>query len=273
MTFDIITDLAFGAPLHCLRDSKSHEWISIAYASLKAGGLRATRMSYRLVWWYDAFRSLFMDIATMQKRSRLFAEKTSEAVSKRLEQLEQNPNDGKGDFVSYVPLHDDKNTRKNLSRKELDTNAVLFMIAGSETTATTLAGISFLLLKHPDAHAKLTHEIRTTFAAAEDITFERTARLEYLTAVITEALRVYPPVPTGFARKAPRGGGFVSGYFVPEGTRLYVSQHAANHSTRNFVNPDKFAPERWLGAEEYKADNKAVANPFSFGPANCIGKK
>jgi cytochrome P450 len=55
-------------------------------------------------------------------------------------------------------------------------------------------------------------------------------------------------------------------------TSVSVSQWPANHSSRNFKKPDKFVPERFLGDPEYNDDNRAVLNPFSFGPRNCLGK-
>jgi cytochrome P450 len=57
---------------------------------------------------------------------------------------------------------------------------------------------------------------------------------------------------------------------------VYVSQHTANHSPRNYTDPDAYIPERWLGVdapERYKDDNRAATQPFSFGPRNCLGKK
>ena len=56
-------------------------------------------------------------------------------------------------------------------------------------------------------------------------------------------------------------------------TAVYVSQHATYHSERNFKDADSFVPERWLGDERYKDDNRIAVNPFSFGPRNCLGKK
>lgn len=56
-------------------------------------------------------------------------------------------------------------------------------------------------------------------------------------------------------------------------TSVYMSQYAANHSPRNFKDPDAFVPERWLEDERYEDDNRAAMNPFSFGPRNCLGKK
>jgi cytochrome P450 len=56
-------------------------------------------------------------------------------------------------------------------------------------------------------------------------------------------------------------------------TSVYVSQHAANHSPRNYTDPDAYIPERWLGDERFKNDNYAATQPFSFGARNCAGKK
>jgi cytochrome P450 len=46
-----------------------------------------------------------------------------------------------------------------------------------------------------------------------------------------------------------------------------------NHSARNYKDPDKFVPERWLGDAEYANDKRETWNAFSFGPRNCLGKK
>lgn len=55
---------------------------------------------------------------------------------------------------------------------------------------------------------------------------------------------------------------------------MYVSQYAAYHSPQNFVEPDSFIPERWLGNDpRFENDKKSVLMPFSNGPRNCLGKK
>ena len=51
-----------------------------------------------------------------------------------------------------------------------------------------------------------------------------------------------------------------------------MSQHAANHSPRNFTDADSYIPERWLGDPEYASDDRDAIQPFSFGPRNCLGK-
>jgi len=57
-------------------------------------------------------------------------------------------------------------------------------------------------------------------------------------------------------------------------TSVYVSQHTANHSPRNFIDSASFIPERWLNIDpRFETDNRVVVQPFSFGPRNCLGKK
>ena len=56
-------------------------------------------------------------------------------------------------------------------------------------------------------------------------------------------------------------------------TSVYVPQFSANHSTRNFIEPDSSLAEPWLGHELFASDKLTVLNPFSFGPRNGVGKK
>jgi cytochrome P450 len=75
----------------------------------------------------------------------------------------------------------------------MDVNAALFMVAGTETTATLLSGLTYLLLNRPKAMKKLVTEIRTAFTSSDGITMRVIARLPYLNACIKEALRKNPP--------------------------------------------------------------------------------
>ena len=50
-------------------------------------------------------------------------------------------------------------------------------------------------------------------------------------------------------------------------------QFAVNRLESNFHRQEEFLPERFLGDDEFASDNRAVLQPFCFGPRNCIGKK
>lgn len=239
-TFDIIGDLTFGEPLHNLRDRTYHPWVPLVLEVLKAQGVTALRQQYPLVAAYDRLVSLFADNSAALRGRQEFIKGMSDKVGQRLE-AEMS----RADFFSAIIKNQDKGD-KALTRVEMMLNSQTIMVAGSETTATLLSGATFLMLKHPAVYAKLKDEIRGRFASAEEISFAAVEKLEYTIAFLQEALRYYPPVPTGFPRVAPKGGDTVSGYYMPEDTVVYVSQHAANHSARNFVDPDSFVPERWL---------------------------
>jgi hypothetical protein len=54
---------------------------------------------------------------------------------------------------------------------------------------------------------------------------------------------------------------------------VHVSHRAMFTSEKHFRDPYSFVPERWLGDERYKTDNRSTLQPFSYGPRNCIGKR
>ncbi|KAI5371354.1 hypothetical protein J4E82_009991 [Alternaria postmessia] len=270
-TFDVISDLIFGEPLYCLRDSVKHDWISITYRSIMAFAFHAARNKHFIFKHIDALCSIFQK-SPNPIRSRIeFSQRAHDLVSKRLLKVEHEKEGERADFFTHIIKNQEKDTTR-LTREEMDNNAVGFLIAGSETTATTLSGATYLLLSNPSTYTKAIAEIRSRFSCADQITMEEVNKLEYLIAVFQETLRYYPPVPTGFPRVVPAGGDRISGYYIAGGTSVYCSQHAMNHSERNYKDPELFVPERWLGDERYKDDNKRALNPFSFGPRNCLGK-
>ena len=67
----------------------------------------------------------------------------------------------------------------------------------------------------------------------------------------------------------------IMGKIVPEGTVVYVHAMAANMSPANFMDPEKFVPERWLKdpPERYADDCLEAVQAFSIGPRGCIGRK
>lgn len=190
-----------------------------------------------------------------------------------------------------------KQDELQISQRDLESNASLLIIAGSETTATLLSGVLFLLLTNPDCLSRLKHEVRSTFAAEADITIASVSTLPYMLACLDEALRCYPPIASGLPRVVAKGGKTLCGKYVPEDVSLqslflsqeestlsltyYVKTHVAVwqwatcHYKDNFVEPFAYRPERWIEGEneKYAADRRDAMQPFSFGPRNCIGRK
>lgn len=215
--------------------------------------------------WVRYFGNMVVDQSLITKRVE-YIHWISKQVQKRMERETQIP-----DFMTHILAHNGEKGY-TMSKAELDSNASLMLSAGSESTASLLSGATYVLLKTPDKLQKLVDEVRGHFKSYNEITLQQVNNFAYLNATINEALRYFPPVPTGFERRIGPRGETISGYYVPEGTAVCISQYPAHHSEKNFKNAEQFLPERWMGLEEYKDDKRSGMQPFAVGPRNCLGK-
>ncbi|ETS80734.1 hypothetical protein PFICI_08263 [Pestalotiopsis fici W106-1] len=255
-TFDIMADLAFGESLGLLEKGAYSSWIAIVFNAVRVLPF------VQMISFYPLLKRLydFLEPKSVVAMRLDHFNHTVERVDKRLRDGSESP-----DLWNLV---EETNV---LTVKEMHTNAELFMLAGTETTASLLTGLTYHLLTNPDKMKILTDEIRSRFKDYQDMTFEALAQLEYLNACIREGLRIYPSIPTGIPRVVADGGNIILGKYIPGGTRVSVHQSATYRSSTNFKNPNDFIPERWLGDPEYSHDKRDAHQPFSVGPRNCLG--
>ncbi|KAI4592231.1 hypothetical protein KJ359_011383 [Pestalotiopsis sp. 9143b] len=256
-TFDIIGDLGFGSPFGCLDTSDYHPWVRIITDNITQGAM------------LTAFASVggrpvvqYLKRHGYLKRRNQHESLVRENLLKRMELGAERP-----DFIEGLIK-----MKEPLSMGQLEMNAGLLIIAGSETTATLLSGALFLLLTHTEILRKLTDEVRSSFASDEEITLLSVSNLSYMLACLNESLRHYPPVASGLPRVTPRGGALVDGRFVAQGTQVAVWQWAISHDPNHWTRPEEFCPGRFLGDPEFKDDKLDAMQPFSVGPRNCIGR-
>ena len=206
-TIDIIGDLAVGQSFDCLGNSDYHPWVKPLFNFAKGMTLAAAARFYPAVEWL--FMMFFSRI--VMELQRKYTEFVNDRIDRRLKLKTDRP-----DFMT--PLMNDNPNYENMSLGEIESTFAVLLVAGSETTATSLCGILNHLVKpeNIDALEKLVCEIRGTFVREEDITIEATKTLTYLEAVINEGLRICHPVPGGLPRKVPNGGETYAGHFVPE---------------------------------------------------------
>lgn len=139
-----------------------------------------------------------------------------------------------------------------LSDSEIRDDLITLMLAGHETTATTLAWVFDLLLHHPDAMRRVQEEARDGGEA-------------FTTAVIDETLRVRPPAPLT-ARVAAQPFP-IGGYLVDAGTRIVIHIIAINRNSAVYDHPNEFRPERFLGVRP----QTYAWVPFGGGVKRCLG--
>lgn len=127
------------------------------------------------------------------------------------------------DFMT--PIIESNLDYEKMSLSEIESTMALLLIAGSETTGTTLCGITNYLVQNPLELEKLEREVRSNFKKESEITFRAIQHLPFLNAVIHEGLRLCNPVAGGMPRIVPEGGDTVSGYFLPGGVSIVDLQH------------------------------------------------
>jgi cytochrome P450 len=258
-TFDITGELIFGEAFGCLQSSKYHAWIEFVFGTVK-WGIGTSTMSYIGLHWLV---QLLYHYAGSGKALAQVRGYTRAMLEKRMEMPE-----GREDLFEGLVR---RREEWDISFEKLSANAFILILAGSETTATTLSGATYFLLTNPDALSRLQHEVRSTFKSADEINIAAVGRLPYMLAVLNEALRMYPPVTSNLVRVVPSGGAQIAGRFVPEGTYVEVQHWSINHSSDNFKDPWEFNPDRFINPAEGEVLDALQA--FSVGPRNCIGRK
>ncbi|KAL8669418.1 MAG: hypothetical protein Q9168_005986 [Polycauliona sp. 1 TL-2023] len=260
-TFDILGDLAFGEPFDCLKETIYRPWVAMLMNNHRFIVLMSVTLRFPPL---NRLAARFVPKKVVQDNLD-HRSMSKEKVDRRVETTTDRP-----DFMSYILRH--SGTKRGMSREELHLHAATFIAAGSETTATLLAGAVWSLLRHPAYMDRLQQEIRSKFATADEIRFAHLDDLEFLHAVISESFRMYPPAVAGQPRVAPPTGDFISGYWVPPKTGVQINQYAASMSARNFSSPWTFAPSRWMKDPQYADDKLDALQPFSVGARSCIGK-
>lgn len=265
-TFDVMGDLTFSENLHMLDKGELSPWVETIFASIKSATILANIASVHPVLKF-VFTEILLKTEYVRKKAWEHWNYTKERLDRRLARESVD----RPDFWSKI-LAKGKDVEGGLSLGESHANASLFMLAGTETTATALTGTTFHLLKNPEYLQKLKDEIRSTFSSFEDVNLNKMAQLKYLQACLTEGLRMYPPVPIVIIRQTPKQGCIINGDFVPGDVAVGVHTTATHRSPVNFHLPNEFHPQRWLRAEGFENDNLDSIEPFSYGPRNCLGK-
>ncbi|WP_326695983.1 cytochrome P450 [Streptomyces sp. NBC_01754] len=153
------------------------------------------------------------------------------------------------------------------TRTRLREELVTLLLAGHETTASTLGWTLHLIARHPGVRARVREEARTVLGerapAVEDL-----HRLTYTTMVVQEAMRLYPPVWV-LPRVAQRRDE-VGRYTVSAKADVLICPYIMHRNPDLWDDPERFDPGRF--EPEQVADRPRYAYiPFGAGPRFCVG--
>ena len=161
-----------------------------------------------------------------------------------------------------------------ISREETLIQCKAAMFAGADSTAVMLSTILFHLVQNPDVRQRLSEEISQQPSGTDP------QSLPYLRAVVREGLRLGMANPARLTRVVPLGPGLtVSGYHLPEGTKVGAAAYVFHHDPTVYPEPFTFQPERWLpgpnetaGQAQARRIRERNAFPYGVGSRACLGR-
>jgi cytochrome P450 len=187
-------------------------------------------------------------------------------VDRIIQQRRENFQDG-GDLLSSMILARDENTGVVMDDEQLRTQVMTLLLAGYETTASTLTWTWYLLSQNPWAVERLRTEVRETLNRRLP-QYSDLEKLPYVGMVLDESLRLFPTAWT-LGRRAI-GEDEIGGYHVPANTVIAICTYTMHRHPHFWDNPNTFDPERF-SPENIKKHAKYAYIPFGAGPRQCIG--
>lgn len=207
MSFDVIGDLSFGESFGCLKTQTYHPWVDMIFGNLKGIAIMGACNRFDLLRWLLPF---FISKRLIQMKEDHWAA-TVQTVNRRLELDVDRP-----DFMTPIVKHNNEK-RGGLSRPEVMANMSMFIIAGSDSVATTLGATTYYLLKDPEIMERLSAEVESAFTTEEEITAQSVCELPFMLACLAETARIHPVGLTGQPMVVPPAGGTVCDQWVPGG--------------------------------------------------------
>lgn len=280
LAFDVIGDLAFGAPFGMLRSGadiaevRSSPEAEPIYAPAieilnRRGEVSATLgcmpgLKAYAKWLPDPFFSQGLNAVAN------LAGIAIACVKSRLDN--PPPIDRKDLLARLMEGRDEKG--EPLGREELTAEALTQLIAGSDTTSNSSCALLYHVARTPGCLAKLQAELDSAIPAEVDVpTYDMVRDLPYLQNVLNEALRYHSTSGIGLPRLIPLDnpqGIHLLGQYFPPGTVLSVPSYTMHHSQEIWgEDADDFRPERW---DSITPRQKNAFIPFSTGPRACVGR-
>ncbi|MFG3407988.1 cytochrome P450 [Streptomyces sp. NPDC048142] len=158
-------------------------------------------------------------------------------------------------------------THPRHTRRQLREQLITLLLAGHETTASTLGWTLHLLERHPETHAAIREETRNVLGDrtpnADDL-----HRLPQTTMAVQEAMRLYPPVWL-LPRKTQQPDQ-IGPYTIPAKADILISPYTIHRHPHHWKNPHHYNPQRFT-PQKTTTRHRYAYIPFGAGPHFCIG--
>uniref|UniRef100_A0A2N9FFP6 Cytochrome P450 n=1 Tax=Fagus sylvatica TaxID=28930 RepID=A0A2N9FFP6_FAGSY len=192
------------------------------------------------------------------------------AIEKRM-----NSDTGKErkDILQFLlELREKDDTATSITMTQLKALLMDIVVAGAETTTTTVEWVMAELLQHPEVMRKVNEELEEVVGLDSLVEESHLPKLHYLDAVIKETFRLHPPLPF-LVPRSPSQSSTIGEYYVPKGTRVLLNVWVIHRDPKLWENPLEFQPERFLNDPsklDYSGNNFKYI-PFGSGRRICAG--
>lgn len=198
--------------------------------------------------WIPPFRGLWLD------RLHYFAFGRRQVVERTANKTLDDA--GRKDIFHYLLHARDPETGEGLPQSELWMEGNTLIVAGSDTSSTTLSATLYYLLRNPACLQCLISEIRSTFSQDGEEAIRTGPKLQsctYLRACIDEAMRMSPAVPGLLPRLVLDGGLHIPAplnLHIPAGVDVGTCTYAIQHHEDYIADPFTYDPSRWLRQDD-----------------------
>ncbi|XXG41426.1 hypothetical protein AAC387_Pa01g1884 [Persea americana] len=154
---------------------------------------------------------------------------------------------------------------------------VSFILAGRDTTSSTLTWFFWLLSSRPDVEKNIREEVKKIRARFQNhdqvFSFEELREMHYLHAAISEALRLYPPVAVD-TKGCLKDDVLPDGTFVGKGWSVTYNAYAMGRMEAIWGKDcEEYVPERWLDNGVFRTESPYRFPVFHAGPRMCLGRE
>ncbi|PHT30158.1 hypothetical protein CQW23_30266 [Capsicum baccatum] len=266
--FDNIIKLAFNVDPNCLGGAESEFMQAFEIAATLSSG----RFMYAIPFMYK-IKKIF-DIGSekkLQKSIKIVHEFADKIISSRMEERAEKKDE---DLLSRF-MGDNTN---QFSAKFLRDIVISFILAGRDTTSAALTWFFWILSSRKDIEQKILEElvqIRRRYGKkiGEAYSFDELREMQYLHAAISEAMRLYPPVPID-TRSCLKDDILPDGTFIGKGWFMSYQTYSMGRM-ESIWGKDccDYKPERWFDENGvYKHESPFKFPVFHAGPRMCLGK-
>jgi cytochrome P450 len=174
------------------------------------------------------------------------------------------------DLVTRLRTARDPETGDALSEAGIRDQALIFLMAGHETTAGALTFTLHLLGRHHRVQDRVADEVGTVLGDRVTPGAEDLPKLALTRAALLEGMRLYPSAH--ITERVTRAPLTLSGHDLPPGTLVAVSPWSTQRHPRFWPEPSTFDPGRFLDEEAARTRPRYAYFPFGGGPRGCVGE-